>query len=235
MSDLDWATWRSVFDLPQETARPTDPNKPEAVIGFRYFRLRYVNVAPGDLPGNIQFVSPATFVVLQSLTQEFVWKPGWNLTVCSEMENLLERQSLTQPLYGLPFPTPPRPPHTMSDGVCGGMCGFWACTDVQQLTHVTMINGLQNYKEGVVLCGVQACGNVIVCEHGWRAEKAKVVAICPSLPGRIVKDKRGSIAAVLSARRDEMDARVIQSVATFYGLKVVPIRHIEQEMRRLTS
>lgn len=207
----DFKAWGSIFaDLPQD-----DNLSHERIYGFRYFTINSVSVKfvdvekmtvngiEIDVSGADTPFSITTQPTLQSLTTSFVWRPGWNKAECRNM-----------------YKSKVRLPHKS----CG--CGLYACTDIAQLTRVA---GRGN--QTTVLCGVEARGKIVICKRGWRAEQARIVAICTKLPGRIIKDRKGNVIAVQS-RYSDIDPETVNSVAAHYGLNVVSLQHIEDEMRR---
>lgn len=220
--------WGSIFDLgsgeppaaPQSAQEPTEPA--ERIIGFRYFRVAHARVklesGDGIQIGNsyISIKQPTSDAyLLQSYSANYIWRPGWNTAICEAIPS-----THSDPLHR-------RVPHERS-GMCSGMCGLWACTDVKQLTR------LVGRPHEMVLCGVQAAGKVVECDKGWRAEKARIVAITAKIPGRIILNTQGQIKRVESAQ-GFVDPEIIATIASFYNLKKISLQHIQDQLRQITD
>lgn len=224
--------WGSIFDLgageppavPESAQEPREPQEPiERIIGFRYFRVAHARVklesGDGIQIGNtyISVQQPISDAyLLQSYSANYIWRPGWNTAICEALPSVP-----SDPLYR-------RTPHERGGAHCSGMCGLWACTDIKQLTRVV------GRPQELVLCGVQAGGKIVECDKGWRAEKARIVAITAKIPGRIIQNTQGQIKRVESVQ-GHVDPEIIAALAGFYNLKKVSLQHIQDQMRQITD
>jgi len=100
-------------------------------------------------------------------------------------------------------------------------CGFYAGSDLVALSRV--VGGLGTH-EGVVLCGVQAWGRLVVHDWGFRAQFARIVTITDQLPSRVIRTIDGRVIRLLT--RPSIDCATAGYLTTYYRAHLVPLSEI---------
>jgi hypothetical protein len=133
----------------------------------------------------------------------YTWKPGQNLARCRS------------------FPTK----HHAPGPAC--TCGLYACHDLVQLLRDVASCAASRPTEQLIIAGVAGRGVVRVHERGWRAQYARIVALCNELPVLVFRQEGGTILVGHELIRQE----AAPSLGEKYGVPVVPLNDLFNAMR----
>ena|SRR2546423_773453 len=140
---------------------------------------------------------------LISITDAYTWKPGQNLALCRS------------------FPTK----HHAPGPAC--TCGFYACRDLVQLLRGLASGAARLPAQQLIITGVAGRGIVRVHERGWRAQYARIVALCDERPALVFGQEGGRILVGHELLRQE----AAPSLGEKYGVPVVPLSELLNAMR----
>lgn len=118
---------------------------------------------------------------LQPLTGQHPWEPGVNQAVC-------ERRNRVAYFYGGYEPTTTPRAHASPDGDCG--CGLYAWHELDQLRR-----NHDGSEVPIVYGAVAGWGRTIVHQDGWRAAKARILALAHASSMPLAVDIMGVIAS----------------------------------------
>lgn len=198
-NDLNMNVWGSLFGSPDQ------PMADPPVIGFRVCRVDWRDTGGPRLYGI-------------GVGNAYKWLPGENVALCAHAKSIrdLDGNFISQG-------------HQAPQEHCS--CGLHACTDLVTLDNVTKTHGgLKGYSDrNHVLVGVIGTGEVLLFEKGWRAQFARVVAICDAFPGTLIKDSNGKVIKVMAKKVASADT--LSELGRIYNANVVSLRDIETVVR----
>ncbi len=130
----------------------------QPVVGFRAFRIGAGDTRKATLYGAVPAegtlgIAPAG-VLTGIFMDEYLWGPGANTAIClvGGVEAAARRRLIHRP---------PEMRHCV--------CGFWAYTNGQRVVSV---------PDYAVLGMIEGWGRIVIGPHGFRAEYARILALC---------------------------------------------------------
>jgi hypothetical protein len=128
-----------------------------------------------------------------------LWTPGWNQAECLGLSHRRKHTTAEVPHFDC-------------------MCGYWAYwnPENQNATYLTV-------KSMLIVSGVvQARGNVVIQERGFRSESCKVVALAPH-PGKCNNPRcSGSDCCDICLVSQELISQELTPLGDFYRVPVFP-------------
>jgi hypothetical protein len=131
----------------------------------------------------------------------YTWKPGPNLAICRS------------------YPTK----HHAPGPAC--QCGLYAYRDLGELLH-NLAPGPAIAQQLILAC-VAGRGIVRIHERGWRAQYARIVALCDELPALVIGQQGGKLVVGHELIRRES----ARSLGKTYRVPVVPLSELLEVMR----